>query len=125
MEHGGPELFAFFGIGALLLRVAYGFAIRLGLDEKAAWWAVALIATMPVVYRGSYGGFVDAIFSGFVLLALRFALDADESKGYVLAGIFAGLAMATKYTGIPAFVLILAAAMAFWSGCAKPSRPPS
>ena len=107
----GPELFAFFGIGALLL-VSYGFAIRLGLDEKAAWWAVALIATMPVVYRGSYGGFVDAIFSGFVLLALRFALDADESKGRVLAGIFAGLAMATKYTGIPAFVLILAAAMA-------------
>jgi hypothetical protein len=105
-----PELFAFFSIGTLLL-VSYGFAIRLGLDSKAAWWAVALIATMPVVYRGAYGGFVDAIFSSFVLLSLRVALDAQESTEYVLAGIFAGLAMGTKYTGLPAFVLILMAAL--------------
>jgi hypothetical protein len=106
-----PELFAFVSIGVLLL-VSYGFALRLGLDATGAWWAVALIAAMPVVYRGAYGGFVDAIFSGFLLLSLRLALDAEGSREYVLAGIFAGLAMGTKYTGLPAFVLILLAAVA-------------
>jgi Dolichyl-phosphate-mannose-protein mannosyltransferase len=107
----GPELFAFLSIGLLLL-VSYGFAVRLGLDSAGAWWAIALIATMPVVYRGAYGGFVDAIFSGFLLLALRFALDARTSADFALSGIFAGLTMATKYTGIPAFVLIVIAALA-------------
>jgi hypothetical protein len=107
----GPELFAFLSIGLLLL-VSYGFAVRLGLDTTGAWWAIALIATMPVVYRGAYGGFVDAIFSGFLLLALRFALVAQTSAHFALAGTFAGFTMATKYTGIPAFVLILVAALA-------------
>ena len=63
-----PNLFAVFSVASLLL-VAFGFAIRLGLDPLGAWWAIALVATMPVVYRGAYGGFVDAIFAGFVLLA--------------------------------------------------------
>ena len=117
-----PELFAFFSTGLLLL-VAYGFALRLGLDSRGAWWTVALIATMPVVYRGAYGGFVDAIFSSFVLVSLRFALDAEESREYVLAGIFAGLAMGTKYTGIPAFVLILTAAIALT--CVRQSTAPA
>ncbi len=121
-----PELFAFLSIGVLLL-VSYGFAIRLGLDSKGAWWAIALIATMTVVYRGAYGGFIDAIFSSFVLLSLRFALDAEESTEYMLAGVFAGLAMGTKYTGIPAFFLILTVALAFaWARqlaiSAKPAK---
>ncbi len=122
-----PELFALLSIGLLLL-VSYGLAVRLGLDATGAWWAIALIATMPVVYRGAYGGFVDAIFSGLLLLSLRFALDAEGSREYVLAGIFAGLAMGTKYTGLPAFVLILTAALAFaWARqlavSAKPLKP--
>ncbi len=101
-----PELFAFLAFGVFLLVVA-GFAIRLGLDSRGAWWAVALIASMPVVYRGAYGGFNDAIFSGCVLVALRMALDATEFQDHALAGVFAGLAMGTKYTGIIAFLLIL------------------
>jgi Dolichyl-phosphate-mannose-protein mannosyltransferase len=106
-----PNLFAVLSIGLLLL-VSYGFAARLGLSSSDAWWAIALIATMPIVYRGAYGGFVDAIFSSFLLLALRFALDARQSSEFALAGIFAGFAMGTKYTGLPAFVLILIAAVA-------------
>jgi hypothetical protein len=105
-----PELFALIGLCVLLL-VSYGFAIRLGLDARGAWWAMALIATMPVVYRGAYGGFVDAIFSSFILLALRFALDAEETGEYLLAGMFGGLAAGTKYTGLPAVVLIVTAAV--------------
>jgi hypothetical protein len=94
----GPELFAVISLGVLLL-VLYGFAIRLGLDPHGAWWAIALIATMPVVYRVAYGGFVDAVFSSFLLLALRFALDAEGAGEYVLAGMFGGLVAGTKYAG--------------------------
>jgi hypothetical protein len=106
------ELFALVGLSLLLL-VSYGFADRVGLDSDGAWWAIALVATMPVVYRGAYGGFVDVIFSGFLLLALRLALDAQSMGESVLAGLFAGFTMGTKYTGLPAFVLILIAALAF------------
>jgi len=104
-----PELFAFVAFGVFLL-VAAGFAIRLGLDPGGAWWAVALIASMPVVYRGSYGGFNDVILSGCVLVALRVALDAGGPRDYALAGVFAGLAMGVKYTGIIVFLLILGCA---------------
>ena len=100
-----PELFAVIAL-SLLLVVAFGFALRMGLDSRGAWWTVALVGTMPVVYRGSYGGFNDAVVAGLCLLALRFALDAVEPKDYALAGIFAGLAMGSKYTAIIAFLLI-------------------
>jgi len=115
MAMGGtraPELFGFFAFGVFLL-VAAGFAIRLGLDPGGAWWAVALIACMPVVYRGSYGGFNDVILSGCVLVALRVALDASGPREYALAGVFAGLAMGVKYTGIIAFLLILGCAFLY------------
>jgi Dolichyl-phosphate-mannose-protein mannosyltransferase len=108
----GPELFAFFGLGFLLM-VCYGFAVRLGLNGAQAWWAAALVATMPVVYRGAYGGFVDVVFSAFLLFALRLALDAREWKEFALGGVFAGLAMGTKYTGVPAFILIVVVVLAF------------
>jgi hypothetical protein len=104
-----PELFAFVAF-AILLLIAAGFAIRMGLDPPGVWWAVVLTASMPVVYRGSYGGFNDAVLSSFLLLAVRLALDAGAAKDYALAGIFAGLAMGTKYTAVIAFLLILGCA---------------
>jgi hypothetical protein len=107
----GPTLFGFFSLG-LLLPVCYGFAVRLGLKRTEAWWVVGLVSTMPVAYRGAYGGFIDAVFAAFLLLALRVALDATEWQGFALAGLFAGLAMGTKYTGLPAFMLIMVAAVA-------------
>jgi hypothetical protein len=61
--------------------------------------ALVLVVTMPVVYRVAYGGFVDVVFSSFLLLALRFALDAEGAGEYVLAGMFGGLVAGTKYTG--------------------------
>jgi hypothetical protein len=112
-----PELFSVTAFG-LLLFVSYGFAMRLGLDRAGAWWAVALISAMPVVYRGSYGGFNDAIFSSFVLVSMWLAFDAIEPRDYILPGIFAGMAMGTKYTGIIAFILIVTLVLIFewrWS----------
>jgi hypothetical protein len=107
MSLGGtraPELFSVFSLTLLL--VGFGLARRIGLDPKGAWWAAALVATMPVVYRGSFAGFNDAILAGFFLLAIRYALDATGLRDYALAGLFAGFAMGTKYTGI--IVLFLA-----------------
>ena len=107
MSLGGeraPELFSVFSLTLLL--VGFGLARRIGLDPKGAWWAAALVATMPVVYRGSFAGFNDAILAGFFLLAIRYALDATGPRNYALAGLFAGFAMGTKYTGI--IVLFLA-----------------
>ncbi len=113
MSLGGtraPELFSFFSF--TLLPVAFGLARRIGLDPKGAWWAAALVATMPVVYRGSFAGFNDAILAGFFLLAVRYALDAASPREYVLAGLFSGFAMGTKYTGIIVLFLAIVCALA-------------
>ena len=113
MSLGGtraPELFSVFSLSLLL--VAFGLARRMGLDPKGAWWAAALVATMPVVYRGSFAGFNDAILAGFFLLALRYALDATGPRDYALAGLFAGFAMGTKYTGIIVLFLTIICVLA-------------
>jgi hypothetical protein len=109
---GGPRamaLFAFTSFGLLLL-VTYGFALRLKLDSRGAWWAAALVATMPAVYRGSFDGYIDAILCCFVLLSLRFAIDAEGPGNCLLSGLFSGLAMGTKYLGVIYLFVILGCA---------------
>ena len=96
---------------ALLLGVAGTLGRRCGLDASGAWWVAALIVTMPAVYEGSVGAFVDAIYAAFVLAAVRIGLDAKEKKHFVAFGIFCGFAMATKYPALVALpALILCAA---------------
>jgi hypothetical protein len=109
MSIGGeraPGFFALIGLASLLLSGA-SLAIRLGLDAPGAWWTAALIATMPAVYRGAYGGFLDALFAGFTLAAARIAFDAKQPRDYALLGIFCGFSMGTKYTGIVAWVILI------------------
>lgn len=109
MSLGGrraPGFFAVIGLGSLLLTTA-SLAIRLGLDPKGVWWAAALVATMPAVYLGAYGGFLDALYASFVLVAARLALDAEQVEHFALFGIFCGIAMGTKYTGIIAWGLLV------------------
>lgn len=108
MSIGGARAPQFFSVVSLatILLVAASLAIRLGLDPSGAWWAAALIASMPAVYHGIYGGFVDALFASFLLTAARVAFDADRPAEYVLSGLFCGLAMGTKYTGILAFPVL-------------------
>ena len=109
MSIGGdraPGVFAVIGLASLLL-IAASLAIRLGLDSSGAWWAAALIATMPAVYRGAFGGFLDALFAAFVLAAARVAFDADRAEHYALFGMFCGISMGAKYTGIIASALLI------------------
>ena len=105
-------LFAVSSLGLLLL-VTYGFALCLELDSRGAWWTAALVASMPAVYRGCYGGYIDGTLVCFVLLSFRIAVEAGGTRDFALSGLFSGLAMGTKYHGIIAFLLILACAFLF------------
>jgi|HubBroStandDraft_2_1064218.scaffolds.fasta_scaffold17132_4 hypothetical protein len=106
MSIGGaraPQLFSVVSL-AILLLIAASLAMRLGLDSSGAWWVAALIATMPAVYRGTYGGFLDALFACFILAAARVGFDAETPADYALFGLFCGFAMGAKYNGILAFL---------------------
>jgi hypothetical protein len=109
MSIGGDRAPAFFAVVSLaaILLIAASLALRLGLGPTETWWAAALIATMPAVYGGVYGGFLDAVFASFVLAAARVAFDAEQPGEYALFGIFCGFAMATKYTGLIAWPLLI------------------
>lgn len=108
MALGGQRAPAFFAVIALsaILLIAAGITVRLGMDTARAWWAAALIATMPAVYIGSYGGFIDAVYAAFVLAAARIGFDAEQTSHYMLFGIFCGFAIGTKYTGLIAWAVL-------------------
>ena len=101
-----PGFSSFLTFGMLLL-IAASLAMRSGLDTSGAWWVAALVATMPAVYSGSVGCFVDGIYAAFVLAAIRIGADAERKRDWTIFGIFCGLAMGTKYTGLLAFPAIL------------------
>lgn len=118
MSMGGeraPQLFSVVSQMTILL-IAASLAIRLGLDAEGAWWAAALIASMPVVYRGTYSGFLDAMFASFILAAARVGLDAEGPGDFVTEGLFCGFAMGTKYTGLLALPVLIGCAflIAVW-----------
>jgi hypothetical protein len=106
-----PRFFALISVISILV-VAAGLARRVGLDRSGAWWTAALIVTMPAVYSGAHSGFVDALFAAFVLAAARIAFDADTPGQYALFGLFCGIAMATKYTGLISFVVLIFCSLA-------------
>jgi hypothetical protein len=109
MAFGGqraPEFYAVTSLFALFL-LTLALAKRSGLDSNGAWWVAALVLTMPVVYRGGYGGFIDALFSAFVLAAVRIGFDAERPSHYAALGLFCGFACGTKYTGLIAAALVV------------------
>jgi len=109
MSMGGlraPDFFAVVDLASLLL-IAASLGFRLRLDASGAWWAVALIITMPAVYRGAFGGFIDALFAAFVLAAARIAFDARRPAHFALFGIFCGISMGTKYNGVIAVAVLI------------------
>ena len=101
-----PEFFSLIALTALLL-VAASIAVRLGLDDRGAWWTTAVVATMPAVYIGANWGYIDALAAAYVLAGVRVAWDAKSIREFTLAGIFCGIAMETKYTAIISFVLLV------------------
>jgi hypothetical protein len=90
----------------MFLLIVGSLSIRAGLDQRHAWWVVTLVATMPTVYSGGHSSFVDVLYAGFVLAAVRIGWDAQRTRDYAIFGLFCGLAMGTKYTGLIAVVLL-------------------
>jgi dolichyl-phosphate-mannose-protein mannosyltransferase len=84
----------------LLLLISAGLAMRMGLNTSQGCWVAAIVAIMPAVYAGSHNCFVDGLYAAFVLAAARIGFDAEDKKQWAIFGIFCGLAMGTKYTGL-------------------------
>jgi hypothetical protein len=94
-----PDFSSWLTLGLLLL-ISAGLGMRMGLSASQGWWVAAIVATMPAVYAGSHNCFVDGLFAAFVLAAARIGFDAEDNKAWAIFGIFCGLAMGTKYTGL-------------------------
>ena len=116
-----PNFFSVLGLVSIAL-VAASLALRMGLDLGGAWWVAALILTMPALCRGAYGGFIDVVYSGFVLAAARIGLDAQHGKQYALFGVFCGLALGTKYNALFAVPLLALCVFLFHSAKNEPDE---
>ena len=101
-----PNFSSFLTFG-LLLALSGSIATRCGLGDFEAWWVAAIVSTMPAVYAGAHGCFVDAIFAAFVIAATRVGLDVQHSSEWSILGLFCGLALGTKYTALLAVPAVL------------------
>jgi len=109
MALGGREAPGFSAVFTLTLfyLIVGSLALRSGLESSGAFWAVALVASMPAAYSGMHSGFVDGIYACFLLAAARVGLDAESTLDYAGFGLFCGLAMGAKYTGLMALPLLV------------------
>ncbi len=91
------------GIGAAL--TAGAWARRLG--AKSALVAIAVFAVSPLYVWESTSSFIDLGLTLFSSLALLWATRSDLGRsGVALAGVFAGLAAGSKFTGCTVAALV-------------------
>lgn len=90
----------------LLVQIG-GLARRFGGENgSTARIAMAMAATMPVIIGTAETGFIDIPYAAFCLAAARIAFSSIESRNLLFAGLFAGFAAGTKYTGLINIALI-------------------
>ncbi len=98
------------GVGATAAAAAW--ARRLG--GRAVWAAVLFAGTGLYVWEAT-SSFIDLGLALFAALAMFWALQPETRGSTALAGVFAGLAAGTKFTGgIAAGLIGLAAAWTVW-----------
>jgi len=109
------------GFNTLLAAGTVAVAVRLGrrlYGERAGWLAGLLLALMPLHVRLSHLANTDVPATLWTSLALlwsvRLVQEGGQRRDALVAGIFAGLAGATKYPAALALAPVLAAA--WWSG---------
>jgi len=93
------------GFGMLLSLGVYALAERLLGSRREGWLALFALGTTPVI--GTVGGYAHtdlgwALFEFLAAYALLCWGAEGERRWLVLAGIFAGLGLGSKYLGIPA-----------------------
>jgi hypothetical protein len=116
----GPCMSDFLIFG-LLLAIAASLAIFCGLDATGTWWVAAIVAAMPAVYSGSHAAFVDGLYAAFLLSAVRLGMAAEKFTEWVLVGLFCGLTIATKYTGLLTVPFFLGSLLLFRGLAGRPS----
>lgn len=97
--HGGYAFIAALGVWGLVRRYH---------DRVAAWLALALFLTTPLVFIWARVADNDLTFACFTLCAVAAALrvehgptlSAESRRWLILSGVFVGLALATKYQAV-------------------------
>ena len=100
----GRGLMVFFGTLSALITYKIGKKI---FDKKVGLIAAFLFAVIPMHVAASKIVRTDIMVTFFILLSFLYCihiLEEDNLQGYIMAGVFAGLAIATKY---PAALVIL------------------
>ena len=98
--------------GAMALATGWIFyAGRRAYGIPAAMMGALLFATAPLVVRQAHFATPDALQTALVAASLSAAVAAGRQSGFWLAGLLAGLAAATKYTG---GLIILAPLILAW-----------
>lgn len=96
--------------GAATVWIVYHAGLRWG--TRTALLAAIIVAVMPMHVRESHYVLTDVPMTFFVTLTFLLSLRASERPAmasFALAGVAAGLAAATKYTGVLAIVMPLMA----------------
>ena len=109
-------------LGTATVALVYFIAARWG--PRRALVAAGLMAVMPMHVRESHFALTDVPVTFFVTLTFLLSLRATEQMRtacFLWAGVAAGLAAATRYTGAVALVLPLIAA--WMTHGVRPSRP--
>ncbi len=90
--------------------------VPLGIDRKATRLAMVLFFASPVTLFAATKTSVELPWALFTILAAVFLVDgfrrSDAHAPVILAGVFCGLAMATKYVAWPFFFAFVVAALA-------------
>jgi len=105
----GRIICALFGSATIL--IVYLITRRL-LNHKAGLLASALLAISPLHIMYSKLIRTDIILTFFIVVVFWYTLnifDRRKWSDYILAGLFSGLAIATKYPGLIAVIIIIAA----------------
>src|SRR5689334_21054688 len=112
----------------LSLAATAGFALLFsGWIERrfgrgAGWITALLVVTNPTVFRYAYTASTDALFAFVLVLAFTLAFPARPTRtSSLLAGLVAGIATLTRYTGIAFVPLGLLAP--WWPGRTPVGRP--
>lgn len=97
-------------IMCVILTIAIFCFCKRFLNEKVGIWSALIFFTIPIVMKVSTWAYVDLALSLFVFLSIYSLVSWwEERKSFswlFISGIFAGLSMSTKYTGIYYFLIL-------------------
>ncbi len=111
-------------LGTATVLVVYALGRRLSHHGKGIAWLASLFLALAYLHvRDSHFGKDDVALAFFLTGALLYVLksaDDQQLRSYALAGVFAGLATATKYLGIVVIPLFY---LARWFNVGRPLTP--